>query len=288
MASRTIRLIILPWIFVILLASECLAKQTNGVIRWQTYDTAPNFILSGEYKGQGFVEQLLEMLIEQMPEYTHQMDMTSQNRALENLHAVKPVCHPSLVATTKRKKYIHFSTPVFVSPTNRLILRRGALQDKLVNLAQVLSDENIRFALLKNRSFGRTVDNIIEEHKDGHRILQVANETNDHLFKLIGARRIDATLGYQSELNFFQIGKQKTNLEPLISLPIRGNLQYVMGRVGCSKTTWGQQVVERINEVMLKLKRNKQYQLKMTRWWQDERQSQPYLDFYQTRFLTTQ
>ena len=95
----------------------------NDTILWQTYHRPPGTFNFGENKGQGFVQQSLQMIIEQMPEYQHEMPITTLARAIADIKAGKKACHPALYITPEREKEMIFSNASILNANNRVIAR---------------------------------------------------------------------------------------------------------------------------------------------------------------------
>jgi uncharacterized protein (TIGR02285 family) len=273
----------------LLVATCCLAQAEDNTIYWQTYDSPPGFIQTGKFKGEGFVQKVLTQIIAKMPEYRHTMPITSLARSLEDIKLGKHVCHPSLLITAERREYIHFSDYMGFNPTHRLILRQSFAAAKspnmAINLAEQLSNEKMTFAFIKGRSFGQEIDEFIAKLNPYKRTVLLTNGNHTSLFGLIASDRVDAGIAYPFELGFFSKNQQK-NGESLVALQIQGVPPYVAGSVGCPKSPWGIKVVARINEILKELKPREDYKQALTTWWEAERQSEAFEDFYQQHFLT--
>lgn len=260
----------------------------DNTIYWQTYDSPPGFIQTGEFKGHGFVQRALALIVAKMPEYRHKMPVTSLARSLEDIKLGKHVCHPSLVITPERREYIHFSDYMGFNPTHRLILRQSFAADKssdgTINLAEQLSNKNMAFAFIKGRSFGQEIDELIAKVSPYNRMALLTNGNHHSLFGLIANGRVDAAIAYPFELGFFRHNQQKTG-ETLIALQIQGVSPYIAGSVGCPKTPWGAKVIAKINDILRELKPTETYKNALTTWWEADRHSAAFEEFYQQHFL---
>lgn len=269
---------------VVLMTSSAVAMAQEEIktIKWQTYDAPPNFIFEGEFAGQGFIEQLLAMIIKASPQFDHQFVVTSQNRALDNIRAGANVCHPSLVKTEARTAFIQFSRPLFISPTNRLVVRKGYLTNKPITLSDFIADKNHRFAVIRNRSYGKAVDKVLREHSKRHNVMFISNETSDYVFNLLGAERIDATIAYEPELAFYQARQINKVLSRLETIEINNNVPFVKGHIGCPKNPWGETVIDALNPIIASLVDNPEFKQKMSLWWPKEAKSQHYQRYYES------
>lgn len=276
-------------LIILLTITCCNAQAENNIIYWQTYDSPPGFIQSGKFKGEGFVQKVLARIIAHMPDYQHEMPVTSLARSLEDIRLGKQVCHPSLLITPERREYIHFSDYMGFNPTHRLILRKSFFLAKTpnqaINLAEQLSNENMTFAFIKGRSFGQEIDEYIAKLNPYTRMVLLTNGNHVSLFRLIANGRVDAAIAYPFELGFFTQNQQEEG-EALLALQIKGVLPYVAGSVGCPKNPWGTKVIARVNEILKTLKPSEEYKQALTTWWEDERETEVFEDFYQQHFLT--
>jgi uncharacterized protein (TIGR02285 family) len=268
---------------------SCFSQAQDNIIYWQTYDSAPGFIQSGEFKGQGFVQKVLAQTIAKMPDYQHEMPLTSLARSLEDIRLGKQVCHPSLLITPERREYIHFSDYMGFNPTHRLILRRSfpAAQTPNVpiNIAQHLSNRKMSFAFIKGRSFGQEIDEFIAKLNPHNRMVLLTSGNHEALFGLIANERVDAAIAYPFELGFFSKNQPAAG-QSLVALEIEGVPPYIAGSVGCPKNQWGANVIVRINEILKEIKPTEEYKQALTTWWEAERQRDAFEYFYQQHFLT--
>lgn len=270
----------------IALCSPSYAQEQNQslTITWQIYDAPPNFILSGPQKGQGFIQQLLVMVTDNMPQYEHKVEVSSQNRALDKLRAGENVCHPALMINPDRKQFIYFTIPNLVSPTSRLVLRDEPGVPDSIKLEHLLFETKNIVALVKGRSFGKPIDEFINHQDARKNVVRLADEHTDTLFKLIQAKRVDATIAYPAELNYFRLEHQDP-LSPLKIVSIQGLTEYITASMGCAKTEWGKTVVADLNQVIGKLRRSDEYRLKMNSWWKQQGASESFNRFYKNSFL---
>lgn len=289
MANKTRQCLLSVWTLAILLSPNVSAQQSveEKVITWQIYDAPPNFILSGPKKGEGFIQQLLVMVINNLPQYKHKVEVNSQNRALEKLKLGENVCHPALMINPDRKSYIHFTAPSIISPTSRLIVRADEAPADSVDLDHYLFQSKNMMALVKGRSFGDPIDHLVNHKKSRRSVVRLANEHTDAIFKLIQAKRVDATIAYPAELNYFA-SQLSVSPQRLKIVGINGTPSFIVASMGCAKTAWGEEVVSDLNRVIAKLSVTADYQKKMTSWFKVEADSERFQQFYKTSLLDQQ
>jgi uncharacterized protein (TIGR02285 family) len=268
------------------LSSPSLAQHNNSTITWQIYDAPPNFILNGPHKGKGFIQQLLVLVTDNLPQYTHEFELGTQNRAIENLKEGQNVCHPALMVNPEREQYIHFTIPNLISPTSRLVTRDEPGMPEKVKLDDFLFNTNNLVALVKNRSFGSPIDELLNHRNAKRNIVRRANEHTDKIFQLIQAKRVDATIAYPAELNYFRL-EQKASAVPLKIVGIEGATEFVVASMGCAKTKWGKSVVADLNQVLIKLRKSAEYREKMISWWKRQGASKSFNSFYMNEFISS-
>lgn len=241
---------------------------------------------TGDWQGQGFIDQILALIIKELPEYQHSMPLTTHARALYDIELGKQACHPALFKTPEREAYATFSAPAFFTPANRFITTSIASQKyklgKTVDLNAILSRDQLALALVKGRSYGEVIDKKILENKR-HQILRMPVEKNETLFFLITKGRVDGTIAYPFEVNFFN--RLNPQAQTLDVLTIAGAEEYAVGHVACPKNQWGEQVIQRVNGALKQLISTEPYKNAMTRWWEEERGKQSFKQFYQQQLV---
>lgn len=267
---------------------ELLAQsKDDDVIYWQTYHRPPGIIKSGEFEGQGFVQLILQQVIDRMPEYHHQMPLTTLARVLQDMQLGKNVCHPSLYKTEERSKFAYFSIPNLINPTNRIIAHSKVAQqfkESSVDLSSLLVNPDYTFALVKGRSFGQEIDNIINTYVNSDRVFHIPNETLATIFHMIRLQRIDFTIVYPFELGYF-LKTNENSTDEFVSYTIDGIGEYIVGSIACAKTPWGEKVIAKVNQVLTEIRKTEAYQKAMTTWWESERNKAPFNEFYNYTFL---
>ncbi len=262
-------------------------QADSKTIYWQTYHRPPGVMKVGEHKGQGFVQLMLTAITDRMPEYEHVHLSTTLARALQDIKAGKQVCHPSLFATEQRRQFAHFTTSALFNPTNRLVVRRSTaarLGTETVDLSHILNDPTLTFSWIKGRSFGQQIDNILAAMPPTERMVELSSYDLSHIFEMIALGRVDATMAYPFELNYFNDYKS-SNGEELVLLPFQGLPQYIQGNVACPRNAWGEKVVRRIDGILQEIKPTQEYADLMTTWWSEEKKRKAFKNFYINQFL---
>jgi uncharacterized protein (TIGR02285 family) len=263
--------------------------RSEDIIYWQTYHRPPGIIKIGADKGQGFVQKSLNLIIEKLPEYQHVMPIASIGRAMSDMKSGKLVCHPALYITKERKKYITFSQASMISPSNRLIARRGSL-DKFVkngsvDLNEILQNGKFTFALVKSRSYAEEVDKKLAQYLKDENITLIANTDLTAIFHMIRLSRVDLTILYPFELEYYLKNNPEVS-EQFSTYKLKGVAPYYIGAIACPKNEWGNNIIGKIDNILNEIKGSEEYKKAITTWWESEREKPEFKQFYQQEFLT--
>lgn len=281
MAKVILFLTLFCWVF---LPFNVSAKD---VIYWQTYHQPPGSIQLGEFKGQGFLDRVLSLVIENLPEYDHAMPMSSLARALSDIESGKHACHPALHASEERKEYMYFSQPAMMNAMNAVIGK----SDDILRLENE-SNEALHhiftqstFALVKGRAYSGGYDEFVASQVTADQTVFVSSETIDTLFQLVAMGRVDFTIAYPFELQYF-LSKQEHTKNRLRTFNVPKTSAYSVGYIACPKTPWGKEVIEKVDKVLDRIKPTKEYLAAMTSWAPSEQITPEFRRFYQEVFLS--
>ncbi|GAB5380707.1 MAG: hypothetical protein Alis3KO_20940 [Aliiglaciecola sp.] len=276
----------------LLLGNFLVYAQEKETIYWQTFHSPPSTIRIGDFDGLGFVDIALSKVIEKLPQYHHEMQLTTLSRALENIKQQKNTCHPSLYVTPERRKIAYFSHPSIISPANRLVMVKNQ-QLKLnieapIKLPEVLNNTSLSVAVVQGRSYGTQIDHslLTMVESDNNRLMSISTERLETLFKLVSSSKVDLTFSYPFELNFFKKREEVISQE-LIGLMVDGADQYALGSIGCAKTPFGKKVISEINAVLLDIRPTLDYYHAITTWWEEERELAQFNDFFNDVFVSS-
>lgn len=258
----------------------------DNVILWQTYHRPPGNIKSGQHAGQGFVQLVLEQVIQNLPEYIHKQPITTLARALEDMKLGKNACHPSLFKSPEREQYMVFSQASLFNHGNHVITRKAVsetLPPGPVELSGLVKESKMTFVSIKGRSFGTYIDNQLAG-LNKHRVVEIPSDSLSVMFRLLAIGRIDITIAYPFELEYFAQYEDGVSYS-LELLPIAGLPKFLAGNIACSNTEWGQRAIKHIDKVLTRIKPTKEYKQAMTRWWPKSSLDEDFENYYQNVFL---
>ena len=264
------------------------AVPAKDTIMWQTYHRPPGTFNYGENKGQGFVQKSLQMIIERMPEYQHEMPVTTLARAISDIQAGKQACHPALYITDERKKTMVFSNASILNSNTRVITRPEKivpfLENGQVNLKKILQQDSLIFGHVKNRSYGNEIDGIFNQYNQAKNIIQVDNIDLKRIFQMIERDRVDVSIAYPFEIQYY-LDKNPQSAGQLAAYPIANIPLYNTGAVACPKNAWGKKIIQQVNTILKDIKPTAEYQQALLTWRENEQNNPLFNQYYREYFL---
>lgn len=257
---RSLRLIALAALLLSALAAQ--AGEARERLLWLIRDLPPFTIFEGPAKGQGVVDQMLPLLMAQMPEYDHSIVRVNRARGIQMLQESNFTCDPSLLWTAERAKYVYFSKPLLAALSSGLVVRRQDqallapyLEQHQVDLAQLLAGTQLKLGIVAERSYSTQVDEILRQLPDSALSRHYGNEATASLLQMQQLGRLQLVLGYWPEIRYL-IQQQGGSLDGYAFYPIKGVDHYQFLRVGCSDTPLGRKAIAHIDRLLPELGRD--------------------------------
>lgn len=233
--------------------------EYKEVVMWNEMNFAPHFILDGPYKGMGFGDKVIPILIEAFPEYQHRRFSGNTALMLERSKNDEHVCTINFIKTEERKKYIYFSLPyIFVLP-NGLIIREEDKSkfdkyidsDGKVSLASLLEKSDLKFGVSGKTAYGKGVDPIIAANKDNPNVVaRFGKDLTEGLLQMLDLKRIDYMLTYPDMRSFLT---KKLNIQsklryiPVAEMPKDYLLE---AHVACARNAWGEELIAKVDSLI--------------------------------------
>ena len=280
-----------PWPLVTLIClTLALATPTwaKDSITWMKTVMPPYLIEDGAFKDQGYGDVITRIIQSHLVEYEHVEITTNITRHFYKFKQGDNVCSVGLFRSPEREAFMYFSIPSFLTLPAVIIIRKDSLPQfggkATVRLADVLSDKNMTIGLSKDRSFGIDTDAILNKYRGGSTILEISGqELSLNLFKMLMKGRLDGIIGLPEEA-LYQAGQMGIR-DQLITLSIEEiQTDYDSCSVGCSKTPWGKEVIDKINAILIKQRPTERYRTAYERWL-DPNAIEQYRRAYQEIFL---
>ncbi|MBI3728406.1 MAG: TIGR02285 family protein [Burkholderiales bacterium] len=235
------------------------AGQAVSQVNWYVFPLPPLYIPEGQGKGEGIVDLALQRhLIPNLPGYQHKFIHVPLKRLELMLKDESNACALGLFKNAEREKTMVFSAPFFAQiPPGAMIPRAQIAQlrpylgagDKL-NLSKLLEDEVLTVGVQSGRSYGAAIDELLLAHKGKKSIfLNSAPNAAKSLFQMNAMGRVNLMLGYPYEANFLN-SRDSADFIDLKFYPLQEQPAFLLGYAACSKSPFGEQVIEQINTVL--------------------------------------
>jgi len=260
-ASRGLRyLMLLCGLLPALLLQPANARER---IFWLVRDLPPFTIFEGPERGQGVIDQLLPLLIEQMPEYDHSIVRVNRARGIQMLQDRNSfTCDPTLLWTPERAEYVSFSMPSLGVLSGGLVLRKDSqalvapyLDGQEVDLHGLLSKAPLKLGVVAERSYGTQIDAILRQLPDTALSRHYGNDATANLLQMQQLGRLGMVLGYWPEVRYL-IQQQGGAPADYQFHPVQGVNRYQFFHVGCSDSQLGREAVAHIDQLLPTLRRD--------------------------------
>ena len=241
------------------ITEQVIAEKTKEPIMWNEMDFAPHFILEGPYKGMGFGDKVIPILIDAFPEYSHSRFTGNTAQSIERSKNNENICVINFIHTPERAAHFYYSKPyIFVLP-NGVIIREEEKPkfDKYINdegkisLAAVLQNQKLVFGVSGKTAYGKGVDEIIAKNKGKpHVIERFGKDLTEGLLQMLDLKRIDYMLTYPDMRGFLTKKlsiKSKLEYIPVAELPDDYLLE---AHVACTRNYLGEEVVAKVDKLI--------------------------------------
>jgi uncharacterized protein (TIGR02285 family) len=162
------------------------------------------------------------------------------------------VCYPGSSEAERRRQFSYL-TSQYVQPSPQIVARKEIAekirknQKKGVSLKKVLQDSSLRGLIGESRSFGASIDQIINKDR-GNLKSGVFDTFGPGLLNMIEKYRADYTIEYPFILhNLRENAKVGLQLE---SIPLTDVNPVITQYLACSKTPEGRQVIEKADLII--------------------------------------
>ena len=224
---------------------------------WLVRDLPPFTIFEGTEKGQGVIDRLLPLLIEQMPEYDHSIVRVNRARGMQMLQDPNTfTCDPTLLWTPERAEYVHFSIPSLGVLSGGLVVRKAGeallapfLTDNEVDLPGLMSHTPLKLGIVAERSYGSQIDEILRQLPDSALSRHYGNDATANQLQMQQLGRLHMVMGYWPEVRYL-IQQQGGSLGDYQFHPVQGVNRYQFLHVGCSDSALGREAVAHIDQLL--------------------------------------
>lgn len=230
--------------------SEDPAQQIN----WAINDAPPFHIIDGPYKRKGFCDALMQGLIGEMSEVRHEVLVIPAARIAQLRKDQAPVCFPCMIKRNDTDTTLYTDATLYYRPHVLIANPQSAkiIETRYgnpVRFAELLQDQSLAFGRPLGRRYGEHLQPLIDQYADRHESHRQLSGKAPTLAvqRMVGLGRLDYTLDYQVVGRYSELSQQTQ----LAYLQIAENRQsHIIGAVGCSRTDWGEQAVQQINQAL--------------------------------------
>jgi uncharacterized protein (TIGR02285 family) len=226
------------------LAASTLARAQPPLqvdeITWLASDAA---VISGPAGMQRASDRLVDWLAQRLPQLRHKRVVANAKRSWLMIRDGQRVCHAGALRQPDRERQAYFSD-IGMLPPPHLVLprdRRDALPLDArgeIDLPALMADPAWRGALVSGRSYGATIDALLAKGPAGATVEMVsASDYGRQLLDMVRKRRVDYTI--ESAQDLWTLTRGRPDVDDLVTVPIRGASDWVVGGVACPRTPWG-------------------------------------------------
>ena len=230
-------------------------------ILWYVLDYKPyEYIEDGVYKGYGV--KWMKMLQSELPQYQHSFSLVNYSRLFNSLENGKQACSLGFYPTQKRDSIVHYSIPDVLWFSLQLFMLKTTYQrlgePQSLSISDILTNNLGTIGITNNLSYNRPIDKIFAQHKGSPNIMvNYTGIVSKNLFSMMNVDRIDFLLEFPPEGSF--AAKEANMAEKIISVPIKEAEHLSYSRTVCTKSPWGQKVIDDIDKALIKLRETEKW-----------------------------
>ena len=281
-SRRTIRYFTVAAVYFFLFCSS--SGYAKDTIVWAVADRPTSYILEGQDKGRGVVDEVYSVLFQNISDYDHKTDVMNFARILEQMDKGEKQCACGF-RKPEREIVGYFSIPAIIALPFSVVAKKGRLDEiygdgESISLKNLLENKKLKGGVTKKRSYGDITQMIIEHEKKG--TLYVQSSTRN-LMKMLAAERLDYIIEIPSFTRY--IAKQLNNEDLFTTYAIKEtNNKVLIAHIFCTKNEWGRVVIDRIDNVLRKERKSSDYIEILERWY-DEKSRKLIREYYKNNFL---
>jgi len=240
-----------PFLLAVLLSSPVAAHQ----LTWLVADAPPLYIDQGFYAGQGYWQQGLEQLNDELSQYEIKKYQATLSRQYALLQEEDEFCAAGFFKTAERQQFLLYSLPL-LHAENAVVAMRKNLAQKLgegaVSLTEMLQ-KNYLFGVSSGRSYGTIVDTLFRQNRTDKNVFEYEGESLSLGFlEMLSRGRIDALV--LPPTDYFYNVKLLAIEEQVVARPIAELMDQDIDEhttyIVCSKSRWGEEAIASINSIV--------------------------------------
>jgi len=236
--------------------------QAREPVHWSYLSFPPQIVVheDGELSGSSVVLQ--RILEQELAEYRHESVRAPLSRALLAAGRGEPYCMAGIFRLPERERVLIYSTPCrIVGPFVAVTLRGGLdpwkSSDGRVSLRELLADQELITGRVADMSYGSEVDALFEESAGRPNVIALHDmSTLERPLLLLLSGRVRYMI-LSPEQSWYAV--RSLHLEETVELvPLLEARTWQTAHVACTRSSWGREVMPRVERVLHRLRRNGQ------------------------------
>jgi uncharacterized protein (TIGR02285 family) len=255
---------------VILFAFICPNAYAMETLVWMISDYPPVGIAKGRHAGQGMGDQILRIIMPEMPGLNHRIERSNLKRMLADLETGKNVCVPGLIRTPEREKFMHYTkTPIMILTPLSLVIRKKDRhlygKEGTVSLEEIILNKKLKLGLPEGISGDSKIDRIINMHRnEPHIYFDSSGGLISSILLMVSKGRIDYTIAYPWMVKYMSDEMGLT--DDLVSLKMKESSSSIIYYVACARNAWGVARIREIDNVLGRVRSRREYRQAMEAW----------------------
>lgn len=226
-------------------------------ILWYRAYFPPVTVPSGPDENKGFFDRAMNFVIDQLDEYDHNFHTANFRRIILEFKDGKNGCCPSFYKTSEREEFISFSIPAMIVLPNGIITSRKNREallpyvndDGEISLTKLLTNPDLTLGISSGRVYSNGLDEVISQHNGDNIHARSGDDVFQGLMSMLYLGRVNYIIGYPTEAGYF--AQEQQHYSDYSFFPIaESKVPYTLGYFGCTKSAWGDKIIERIDPIL--------------------------------------
>jgi len=252
------------WAAIILSTLSLTAPARAEPVTWLMPAYPPAYMLEHggadqRWVGGGFAEQIQTWFIDHTTGYESEPIEASMSRIMALMQSAgdKIYCLATTNPSESRAAFMVFSPPLYLQPSNRVIVRTDRLAlvspyldaDGAVDLPALLRDPKAAGSVASGRIYSNRIDSALAGASELDRQSSIQTPP-----KLLLAGRADWIVAYPREIEWAwraNGGDAGSETRPYRTYPIVGEPAFIPSHIGCSKNAGGRRFIDQVDKAIL-------------------------------------
>lgn len=267
------------FLLILLTILACPVVLAKDQITWGKHHVPPYMIQEGPRAHQGIFDLILDVLKARLPQYQHVELNAAFPRIINEIRNGNHWCFVGALKTPEREQYAYFSLPISIFLPLQVIVRKNDVGrfNHVESVQDLLRNRRLVTSVMRGRSYGPQLDPLL--------MANPPQENYSELKEAIGmllAGHLDYLV--ESPLVAFDVASHMGHDGALTKIRTAEQGAITYDRILCPKNAWGQQTIERINEILLAV-RGEPFYRRIVEKWNDPESVKVIRRIYDTEFL---